>query len=394
MKKIFLNIVILILLSGCATISSKTFVTDYKVLLSNKMKIHKGNKELNKAKLELIKEADAILTKKEVYSVTYKQQFPPSKSKNDYYTIAPYWWPDDTKPKGSPYIRKDGKVNPESRKITDSYMLGRISTDIYKLGLAYFYTEDDKYVKWINKLIAVFFIDSETKMNPNLKYAQIINGKRRPEGGSITIGSVSFIRLIEGVQLAQESKVFDKQQLKELKKWFADFTHWLENEKATKTESKAQNNIGVYYTAQVVTYNIFIGNELEAKKTIEIQGKEIVEKQIGSDGSLEAEIKRATPWGYVKYTITAFDYLVQLSNKLDVDLYHYKNSQGGSIDKMYKWLIPYAQKKQKWEYSKENPSSTQVQRVLLRSNISNYKTGVENKIVGMTYLEILTNNIY
>src|SRR5690606_14606391 len=325
MKKIFLYIVTLFIFSSCATISSKTFVTDPRVLLCNKKKIQEGNKELNKAKSELIKEADAILEKKELYSVTYKKQIPPSQSKNDYYSIAPYWWPDDTKPEGNPYIRKDGKVNPESREITDSDMLGSISTDVYKLGLAYFYTEDDKYVKWINRLIAVFFIDSETRMNPNFNYAQIIKGRSRSEGGSVTIGAMSFIRLIEGVQLAQESNLFDKQQFKELKNWFSDFTHWMENDKSSQVESKAKNNIGVYYTAQVVTYNLFVGNELEAKKILETKGKDIIEKQIDRDGKLEAELKRATPWEYVRYTITAFDYLVQLSNKLGVDLYYYES---------------------------------------------------------------------
>ena len=52
-------------------------------------------------------------------SVMDKGVTPPSGDKHDYMSQAPYWWPDPTKPDGSPYIRKDGERNPEIDKITD-----------------------------------------------------------------------------------------------------------------------------------------------------------------------------------------------------------------------------------------------------------------------------------
>ena len=394
MKATFLYLFFLITFSSCVAQKPYTFVKDAQIFIENNEKIKRGSKQLNSAKMELVNEANKILKKRELYSVTFKSQLPPSNSKSDYYSMAPYWWPDETKKDGTPYIRKDGKVNPESQQITDSYMLGSISTDVYKLGLAYFYTQDEKYIKWINELIDVFFINSETKMNPHFNYAQLIPGRKRSEGGSITIGSVSFIRLLEGVQFVKHSKEFDNAQLYELKQWFSDFVSWMENDNAPKIESKAQNNIGVYYTAQLVTYHLFIGNEAKAKNILETQGKYIVDKQVSHDGALKAELKRATPWSYVRYTLTAFDYLVALSDILDVDLYYYTNAEGGSIDKMYKWLIPYAESKEEWSYSNEKPSARQVQKILLRSNILNYKTKVMDKDVGLNYLEILTNSIY
>lgn len=394
MKVIFLYLILFITFSSCVAQKPYTFVKNPQIFIENNEKIKKGSKQLNSAKIELVNEANKILKKRELYSVTFKSQLPPSNSKNDYYSMAPYWWPDETKEDGIPYKRKDGKVNPESKQIIDGYMLGSISTDVYKLGLAYFYTQDEKYVKWINELIAVFFINTETKMNPHFNYAQLIPGRKRLEGGSITIGSVSFIRFLEGVQFVKHSREFDQEQLHKLKQWFSDFVSWMENDNAPKMESKAQNNIGVYYTAQLVTYHLFIGNEAKAKNILETQGKYIVDKQISHDGALKAELKRATPWSYVRYTITAFDYLVALSDILDVDLYCYANAEGGSIDKMYKWLLPYAESKKRWLYSNESPSSRQMQKVLLRSNIVNYKTKVMDKDMGLNYLEILTNNIY
>ena len=50
-------------------------------------------------------------------SVTEKQKLPPSGDAHDYMSLAPYFWPDPAKPKGLPYLRKDGEVNPESREL-------------------------------------------------------------------------------------------------------------------------------------------------------------------------------------------------------------------------------------------------------------------------------------
>src|SRR5690606_27251652 len=118
--------------------NQQTFVTDYDVLSSNKTKIENGDKVLNRAKSELIKDANRIVRVGEIYTVVNKKQLPPSQSRNDYYSLAPYWWPDANKIDKQPYVRKDGKVNPESKEVTDSYMLGSLSNDVYTLGLAYF----------------------------------------------------------------------------------------------------------------------------------------------------------------------------------------------------------------------------------------------------------------
>src|SRR5437762_13988851 len=45
-------------------------------------------------------------------SVMDKKLVPDSGDKHDYMSIAPYFWPDPSKPDGLPYIRRDGEVNP------------------------------------------------------------------------------------------------------------------------------------------------------------------------------------------------------------------------------------------------------------------------------------------
>jgi hypothetical protein len=60
------------------------FVNAYNSLISD------ANKELNKA----------------ANPVTNKTQVPPSGSKNDYLSLAPYWWPDPDPEDGLPWINR------------------------------------------------------------------------------------------------------------------------------------------------------------------------------------------------------------------------------------------------------------------------------------------------
>lgn len=64
---------------------------------------------------EILSVADKEVSSDNVYTIINKTIMPPSGDIHDYVTMAPYWWPDPTKPDGIPYIYKDGQINPETR---------------------------------------------------------------------------------------------------------------------------------------------------------------------------------------------------------------------------------------------------------------------------------------
>lgn len=94
---------------------------------------------------------------------------PPSKNLHDYYSLDRYWWPNPETEDGLPYIRKDGKTNPEYDNY-DGVAKSKMSQAVFTLSLAYFYTSHEPYAKKANEFINTWFIDPETKMNPNLEY--------------------------------------------------------------------------------------------------------------------------------------------------------------------------------------------------------------------------------
>src|SRR5437868_5720047 len=76
---------------------------------------------------KLLAEASAALELKPL-SVIDKPKPGPSGDKHDYFSTAPYYWPDPAKKDGLPYIRKDGQRNPESRnEYSDSPRLSRMA---------------------------------------------------------------------------------------------------------------------------------------------------------------------------------------------------------------------------------------------------------------------------
>src|ERR1041384_6366545 len=66
-----------------------------------------------------------------------KAVIPPSGDKHDYMSQAPYWWADPSKPRGLPYVRKDGQRNPEVDKITDHAEFERLAKTSFSLALAF-----------------------------------------------------------------------------------------------------------------------------------------------------------------------------------------------------------------------------------------------------------------
>jgi hypothetical protein len=113
------------------------FTIDAAHLVSVRESVKQGNQEFQSAIAALQSDANQALDVKPM-SVMDKPVTPPSGDKHDYMSQAPYWWPDPSKPRGFPYILKDGQRNPEIDRITDRGDLGRLATTTSPLGLAFF----------------------------------------------------------------------------------------------------------------------------------------------------------------------------------------------------------------------------------------------------------------
>jgi hypothetical protein len=113
-KLIFIALAILAWPKAYAQLPN-VFLLDAQHMLAQKAKYKQGNADVVKEVNTVVKGADNFLNDKPA-SVMDKAFTPPSGSKHDYMSMAPYFWPDPSKADGLPYIRKDGQRNPEIKK--------------------------------------------------------------------------------------------------------------------------------------------------------------------------------------------------------------------------------------------------------------------------------------
>jgi hypothetical protein len=319
-----------------------------KTLQKNKADIEKGDISKKKALEGFLKTVEKIVENGKLYSVTHKKQVPPSGDKHDYMSMGPYWWPDPTKPNGLPYIRKDGQVNPEYHDITDTEELDDMAADVEFLGLAYFYTKNEKYAGLAAKILKTWFLETDTKMNPNLNFGQSIPGLNTGRGTGI-IESRGLVRALDGVLLIQSSKSWSNLDHQNLTKWFSDYLGWLTESKYGIEESNAKNNHGTHYDAQTIAFALFVGNHDLARQQLE-KTKKRIESQIEPDGSQPHELARTASWSYTNMNLNGFFNIAQLAENVDVNLWKFQTPNGKSIKTALDWFLPFVRKERNWEY--------------------------------------------
>lgn len=337
---LILSIIVLVESCPYQIVESKdTFLISRDSLLKNRELI-KEKDELRTGALEvLLAKAQGTLDS-EPLSVTSKTEIPKGTTKNDYVSLAPYWWPDPNKKDGLPFIQRDGRMNPLRNSYPDASALSNLGTQLQLLGLAYFYSGDENYAERARYLLKVFFIDEDTKMNPHFEFSQIIIG--RESGGNI-IDANPLMRVADGIQLIKTSPAWTAKDHLEIQKWFGSFLNWMLNSDKGKFEASRKNNIATFYTAQATVYALLIGNKELAREIIESRAYKNIEEQIAADGSMPLELKRADPWNYVSYNLGAFHNLMMVSRHVGVDLWNYKTETSGSIRQAFDWVESFSE---------------------------------------------------
>ena len=321
------------------------FSYDAGVLSVNKSKIKARDASLLPAYEQLLKDAEKALNFKPV-SVMEKTNTPPGGDKHDYMSLAPYHWPDPSKPGGIPYIRKDGETNPEVKEYKDKEYLPKVCEAVNTLALAYYFSDDNKYADHAEKLIRVWFLDKKTRMNPNLNYAQAIKGINDGRGAGL-IDSRHLIKLVDGIGFLNNSKNWTAEDQRGMIKWFSDFLNWMQTSKNGIDEMNAKNNHGVWYDAQRLSFALFTSqNDLAKNIVLNVQSR--LDKQMDDNGNFPAELERTNSFHYSVFVVEPLFIIAQMAKHTAVDLWTYTSTSGKSLKKGFDALLPYMTKEKKW----------------------------------------------
>ena len=305
--------------------------------------IRSGNESLLPAFKVLLRDARQALNTAPP-TVTDKKRHPVSGILNDYYSQAPYLWPDPSKPDGLPYLPIDGVINPESRHadFTDQSRGASIGQLVETLALAYYLTGEEQYAAHAARCLKVWFIEPATRMNPHLKYAQAVPG--RNEGRAIgIIEAGGFVRAVDAAGLLEESRHWKAEDRAALKRWTEDFLEWLLFSDYGIEEAQMRQNHGTMYDVRVVRLALSLGRYDLARETLESVKCNRIKLQIEPDGAQPMELRRTKSFNYSEMNLTGLIQLATLGDWMDMDLWSFETEDGRSIRRALEFIRPFVQ---------------------------------------------------
>lgn len=316
-----------------------------------------------------LRDADKILPESDP-AVTDKEKMPPSGDKHDYISMGRYWWPNPDTEDGLPYVRRDGRSNPELKQF-DRDRLGLFSMRLRRLTGAYLLAERPEYARKAASMLRTWFLDGKTRMNPHAVYAQMVpgrnNGLGRPEG---VLDTYSLIDAVDAATVLERAGFLSKKEMKALRAWFADYVEWLLTSESGKGESEAKNNHGIACDVQTAVFACFAGREEVARELAEHFAERRLEPQIDAEGKQPLELARTTAFGYSVYNLTHMLDMCFVARTLGIDLY---DAADGAIDRAIGYLIPFLGNQEAFPYKQikdwQGVEQTFAQQLLRASNL-------------------------
>lgn len=269
---------------------------------------------------------------------------------HDFYSEGDYWWPNPDTKDGLPFIRRDGKSNPDNftaHRLIMRKMRNQVST----LALAWHTLNDERYAAQAIKILYEFFLDEKTKMNPNLNYAQAISGICKGRG----IGVIDTIHLADipfAVEVLKTSSYMTEKIYNSLVDWFASYLGWMLSSRNGIEEMNTLNNHCVCYIMQTAVFALFTDN-IQITDFCRSQFKTRLLAQMETDGSFPKELARTKPYNYSAFLLDNLTTICQLLSTDDDNLWTYETADHKSYQKALDFLSPYILDKSSWPYHKD-----------------------------------------
>jgi hypothetical protein len=307
------------------------------------------NKVVRQLRKQVLEEAEWAMTQAPV-TVTASSSPRSAGGKHDFYSEGDYWWPDPQHPDG-PYIQRDGMTNPDNF-VAHRHAMIRFSKIIGALASAYKITRDERYARHAVAHLKAWFLDPETRMTPNLLYAQAIKGRFTGRGIGI-IDTIQLMEVAQGILAMQGAEALDEQTRAGVVAWFSSYLDWLTTHPYGKDEMNAQNNHGTCWVMQVASFAKLTGNGELLEFCRDRFKNVLLPVQLAADGSFPLELKRTKPYGYSIFNLDAITMTAHILSRPGEGLWTYEAPGGRSVRTGIRFLYPYVKDKSKWPYPKD-----------------------------------------
>jgi hypothetical protein len=140
------------------------------------------------------------------------------------------------------YENRDGAINEDARLINNIGDFDDMANAIMFNALAWGITRSRQYSVRVSQIIEHWFLDPDTKMNPNLNYAQMAGGPKGQVGTHTGILDLkAMAKIASGVILLREGEAdgYNSTTDAALQEWVKEYITWLTTNKLAIGERAA-----------------------------------------------------------------------------------------------------------------------------------------------------------
>ena len=262
----------------------------------------------------------------------------------DYYSEGDYWWPDPANA-GGPYVRRDGRSNPDKFDGHRDALIA-FGRTVPALATLWDLTGDARFADAAMRHLRAWFVDPKTRMNPNLNHAQAIIGVNSGRA----IGVIDTLQIVE---VARAAALFARKNAPgyaairaEVERWFAEYLTWLTTSPFGTTERDEKNNHGTCWLLQTASFAALLGRaDVLADARIRLKTI-IIPTQIEPDGRQPLELARTKPFAYSLFNLDVLAATAWLLGGRE--LVDWTTPDGRSISGAIAWMAPFIADKTKW----------------------------------------------
>jgi len=268
---------------------------------------------------------------------------------HDFYSQADYFWPNPKDPNG-PYVNRDGQSNPENFDDHRRVMV-RLSIQMPALTAAWLVTHERRYASRACDHLRAWFVTPETRMNPNLQFAQAVQGVSTGR----SYGIIDSLHLVEVARAASflTEKMLSPQDASAVKKWFRSYLDWLNTSDPGKTERDAKNNHAMCWALQAAEYARLAGDDTAQKEVYRRYRETLLPDQLAADGSFPRELTRTKPYSYSIFNFDVMAALCQSLKGLVPDPPAFQLPDGRGLARAAQFIYPYIKDKSTWKWAKD-----------------------------------------
>ena len=266
---------------------------------------------------------------------------------HDFYSEGDYWWPDPDNPDG-PYIRRDGMTNPDNFT-KHRELMRRFSIQVPALTAAFVITGEQKYAGAALDHLRAWFVTPDTRMNPNLLYAQAIKGRVTGRGIGI-IDTIHLVEIARSIQMLEKFNGVPDADLQPLKAWFREYLNWMTTHEFGISERDNGNNHSTCWAMQVAAYADLVDDAQQKSFVRNFFRTVLLPEQMDAKGRFPKELDRTKPYNYALFNMDAMVMVCQILSNPEDDLWNYTTPDGKNIRMAVDFMFPFIKNKAQWPY--------------------------------------------